>query len=243
MAGGQHGVVSRGQPIELGLNPAAIAHRVERGRPHGLWRGVFAVGRPQVTQHGPLDGGRARVRVRRGSQSSDRRRAVGGLPRTPLERGLGAERPISPGRLEAAVNEADKLDLVDPETLRRALGALPCPPGSGALRDLLDRPSLTLTDSELKRRFPPIAARADRLLNGFRADFHWPGLGLVVETDGLRYHRTPAQQARDRRRDQAHAAAGLTTLRFTNSQVVFEPDDVLTILARVRRRLEKALRP
>lgn len=25
-----------------------------------------------------------------------------------------------------------------------------------------------------------------------------PDLGLVVETDGLRYHRTPAEQARDR---------------------------------------------
>ncbi len=34
--------------------------------------------------------------------------------------------------------------------------------------------------------------------------------------DGLRYHRTPAQQAADRRRDQAHAAAGLTPLRFTH---------------------------
>ena len=29
-------------------------------------------------------------------------------------------------------------------------------------------------------------------LNGFRVDFFWPELGLVVETDGLRYHRTAA---------------------------------------------------
>ena len=34
-------------------------------------------------------------------------------------------------------------------------------------------------------------------LHGFRVDFYWPELGLVVETDGLRYHRTAAQQARD----------------------------------------------
>ena len=52
-------------------------------------------------------------------------------------------------------------------------------------------------------------------VNGFEVDFFWPTLGLVVETDGLRYHRTPAQQARDRVRDQAHTAAGLTPLRFT----------------------------
>ena len=70
-------------------------------------------------------------------------------------------------------------------------------------------------------------------LNGFRADFFWPELGLVVETDGLRYHRTPAQQARDRRRDQVHTAAGLTTLRFTHAQVRFEAAEVREVLLQV----------
>src|SRR4051794_12349880 len=60
-------------------------------------------------------------------------------------------------------------------------------------------------------------------LNGFRVDFYWPDLGLVVETDGLRYHRTPQQQARDRLRDQAHAASGLTPLRFTHAQADTTP--------------------
>ena len=41
--------------------------------------------------------------------------------------------------------------------------------------------------------------------SGYEVDFHWPDLGLVVETDGLRYHRTPAQHD-GTRRDQAHAA-------------------------------------
>jgi very-short-patch-repair endonuclease len=52
-----------------------------------------------------------------------------------------------------------------------------------------------------------------------------------VETDGLRYHRTPAQQAADRRRDQAHVAAGLTQLRFTHGQVRYEPAYVKGMLA------------
>jgi hypothetical protein len=38
----------------------------------------------------------------------------------------------------------------------------------------------------------------------------------VVETDSLRYHRTPFRQAADKRRDNAHAGSGLTTLRFTD---------------------------
>ena len=75
------------------------------------------------------------------------------------------------------------------------------------------------------------------MVNGFRADFFWPELGLVVETDGLRYHRTPAQQARDRRRDQVHTAAGLTTLRFTHAQIRFEAAEVREVLLQVAARL------
>jgi very-short-patch-repair endonuclease len=74
-------------------------------------------------------------------------------------------------------------------------------------------------------------------VNGFKVDFYWPDLGLVVETDGLRYHRTPAQQARDRIRDQTHAAAGLTPLRFTHAQVKYEPTRVEETLVAVARRL------
>lgn len=59
---------------------------------------------------------------------------------------------------------------------------------------------------------------------------------MVVETDGLRFHR-PAQQARDRLRDQAHTAAGLTPLRFTRAQVRFERGYVAETIATVARRL------
>jgi very-short-patch-repair endonuclease len=64
-------------------------------------------------------------------------------------------------------------------------------------------------------------------------------LELVVETDGLTYHRTPAQQARDRRRDQVHLAAGLTTLRFTNQQIRYAPRETETILRAVVERIRR----
>jgi hypothetical protein len=60
-------------------------------------------------------------------------------------------------------------------------------------------------------------------VNGFRVDFYWPDLGLVVETDGLTTHRTPAQQAADLVRDQTHAADELVPLRFARGQVRFQP--------------------
>jgi very-short-patch-repair endonuclease len=146
--------------------------------------------------------------------------------------------------LEAAINEADKLDLCDPEELRSALNDATGEPGVRALRAVLDRRAFTLTDSELERRFLRIARglglakpETGARVNGFKVDFYWPELGLVVETDGLRFHRTPAQQARDRIRDQRHAAAGLTPLRFTRAQVKFEPSYVGDTLAAVVRRL------
>ncbi len=107
----------------------------------------------------------------------------------------------------------------------------------GVLRKTLDRRTFRLTDSELERRFIPIARGAGlpmpltrQSVNGHQVDFHWPSLGLVIETDGLRYHRTPAQQARDRRRDQAHTAAGMVALRFTHEQVRYEPAEVTSVL-------------
>ena len=153
---------------------------------------------------------------------------------------------LAPDHLEAAVNEADRRDLVDPERLRAALDCPPRRPGVGILRELLDRRTFTLTDSALERRFLPLARGAGlprplsrRLVNGYRVDFYWPSLGLVVETDGLRYHRTPAQQALDRVRDQAHTAAGLTQLRFTHDQVTFQPAQVVATLSAVADRLRR----
>jgi len=132
-------------------------------------------------------------------------------------------------RLEREINVADALELVTPDALRRAADGFARRTGVTALRAVLDRHTFTLTDSELERMFLPLAARAGlprpltrRRVNGFRVDFFWPALGLVVETDGLRYHRTPAQQARDLVRDQTHKAAGLEPLRFTHWQVARE---------------------
>jgi very-short-patch-repair endonuclease len=115
------------------------------------------------------------------------------------------------------------------------------------LRRTLDRRTFRLTDSELERRFLSIVAEAGlslpqtgRHVDGFKVDFFWADLGLVVETDGLRYHRTAAQQARDRVCDQAHLTAGRTPLRFTHAQVRFQPDRVRSTLTAVAHRLRRA---
>ena len=287
LAASQGGVVTRSQLLDLGFSAKAIRHRLAKGRLHLLYRGVYAVGRPEVTRPGrrmaavlacgpgaalsheaaaqqwairpykpgPIEvslpaGRRARhpgiVIHRRQNLAADVTRHHGILLTSPVRTLIDLATRLPPRQLEAAINEADKLDLVDPESLRTALEDRAAQPGVAPLRRLLDRRTFTLTDSELERRFLPLARRAGlprpetgRQLNGFRVDFHWPDLRLVVETDGLRYHRTPAQQARDRLRDQAHAAAGLTPLRFTHAQIRWEPGHVEWTLASVARRLSR----
>lgn len=151
---------------------------------------------------------------------------------------------ISRAELEAAINEADHRDLIDPESLREALDSIPARSGVARLRRLLDRDTFVLTDTRLEQLFLPLAHAAGLplpqtqvWLNEYRVDFFWPALRLVVEADSLRYHRTPAKQAADNRRDQAHIAAGLMPLRFTHWQVRYEPAHVRKMLAVAAQRL------
>jgi hypothetical protein len=175
--------------------------------------------------------------------------ALKGIPVTcPIRTLLDLASVLIPSALERAVNEADKRDLVDPETLRASLEDNVGQPGVKALRALLDRETFRLSDSELERLFRPITIGADlptpltkAMVNGFEVDFFWPNLGLVVETDGLRYHRTTATQARDHLRDQTHTAAGLTSLRFTHHQVKYERAHVQDVLRTTARNLRSAL--
>ncbi|HEX5762103.1 MAG TPA: DUF559 domain-containing protein [Solirubrobacterales bacterium] len=159
---------------------------------------------------------------------------------------------VNDGLLIRAVNQADRQELIDAEGLRTALDQMAPRPGVGRLKALLDRQGGAFADSLLELRFldlvraaslsePELQAR----VNGYRVDFYWPDLGLVVETDGPRDHRTPAQQSKDRRRDQVHVVAGLTSLRFTEAQVRHEREWVRETLARVAERLraQAGLRP
>jgi very-short-patch-repair endonuclease len=156
---------------------------------------------------------------------------------------------LSPHGVERAVNEADKRDLIDPEALRAALDQYQGEPGAPLLRKLLDKRTFRLSDSDLEILFRPIAVEAGlpfplskQIVNGWEVDFYWPDLGLVVETDGLRYHRTPATQTRDARRDRAHALAGMTPLRFTHYEVKHEPAVVRAELSRAAGLLRERIR-
>jgi Protein of unknown function (DUF559) len=173
-----------------------------------------------------------------------------GIPvTTPIQTLIDLTPRLDRPAIERMINEADKYNLFNPPQLRRALAERPGQKGVALLRHILDRRTFRLTKEELERRFLPLAAQAGlpvpltgQFVNEFEVDFYWPDLGLLVETDGLRYHRTPAEQARDRLRDQTHTAAGLTQLRFTHEQVRYEPEHVLAVLRAVAARLDQSSR-
>lgn len=146
--------------------------------------------------------------------------------------------------MERMINEADRLKLVRTDDLRKALDAHAGERGVARLRDILDRRTFRYTRSELERAFLPLVRaaglplpRTSVYVNGHEVDFHFPALDLVVETDSLTYHRTPAQQAKDHERDQDHSAAGTHPLRFTHAQIHYEPQRVLRTLRATASRL------
>src|SRR3712207_5460388 len=48
----QHGVITREQLLALGYSAKAIRCRLADARLHAVHRGVYAVGRPELSQHG-----------------------------------------------------------------------------------------------------------------------------------------------------------------------------------------------
>ncbi len=183
---------------------------------------------------------RTGIAVHRREWLESRRRR--GIPvTTPADTLIDIAPRLTAQQLERAMNEADKLDLVSEAELRAALDAS-SRPGVAALRAVLDRATFVMTETELEQAFLPIAARAglskpqtQAMVNGYRVDFYWPDLGLVVETDGGRFHRTAAQQTKDRVREHAHFFADTRHLRFTHWQVKYEPKHVERLLAKANR--------
>jgi very-short-patch-repair endonuclease len=282
----QHGTVARRQLLAIGFTDMAVRHALTTGRLHRTeWRGVYVVGRPELTQYGRLmgavlcfqpavlshetAGGLWRIWKPRGEEihlsvpavgrRRDRkgvvvhRRAVLERRHITRERGIPVTTPLrtvidlSAGcnghQAERLINQVDARNLLRFDTLRDGLEDYRGQVGVRLLLNVLDRDSFVLTESDLERLFIPLARKAglpkpqsQRRFGKHRVDFYWPDLNLVVECDGLRYHRTPLEQRKDRERDHAHLLAGRTSVRFTHDHVAHDPEYVVATLEQVRLR-------
>jgi very-short-patch-repair endonuclease len=137
--------------------------------------------------------------------------------------------------LREAVERAQDLRRFDPHDIRDTLARTPRRPGTQRLKDLttLMAPDSDNARSHLERLFLKLTRRAklpkprtNHEIAGRRRDFTWPDQRLVVETDGYRYHSSPAAKRRDNRRDRELTALGWRPVRFTYEEVAFEPSTV-----------------
>lgn len=223
MARRQHGVVSRAQLLALGYTKSAVEHRLRTGRLYLIARGIYAVGRSQLSREGRwmaavLASGPAAalshrsaaalwgfgkehpdyidVSVRRASEvrlpgiRCHRRPTLSAedvtthlnIPLTqPVRTFLDLATVAGPKAIERAINEADKLDVIDADSLRRALDDHAGEPGVRPLRRILDEHTFRLSDDELELLFRPIAAAAGlpvpltkQTVDEFEVDLFWP---------------------------------------------------------------------
>jgi very-short-patch-repair endonuclease len=246
----EHGVLATAELLACGLTYAGITRRLQAGRLHRLYYGVYAVGHTALSREG---------------QWLAAVKACG--PHAVLSHHSAAELwgliPRSAGPTHVMVPHARKrhancaISLHRSRTLTRAdvihLDRIPVTTRSRTLRDLkrvLPREQLEAaldrarsrgfdvsdvvdeepTRSVLERRFLRLcrrhrvpAPRVNVLVGTYVVDFLWPESRLVVEVDGYEFHRGRASFEADRARDSELTRQGYRVVRFTYRQVTKEP--------------------
>lgn len=230
----------------------SVGHRVvgAKGR---QWAAVLACGSGAVLSHasaaGAYDirtsasglmhvtvgpGGRARrpgIRLHRTpTLPEDEVTRLGGLPITSPARTLLdlAASGLRGRPLEAALDRAELLRLLDFAELQRLLARFPHRPGSPSLQASLSRYAVgsVETRSVLEELVLELCddnglprPNVNCSIEGKVRDFYWPHQRLVVEADSYAWHRSPSALNDDRERDVSLTLAGYRSLRFTWEQV------------------------
>lgn len=209
-----------------------------------LWGFVGASeGDVQVIVVGQNRRSRRGIRVHR-LERLDRRDTgfVRGIPITSPARTLvDLASEATSDELEQAIAEAYALKLITEKQLQAAADRAPNHAGVAAIRAQLHREAgPQWTQSEGERRMLKLiraaglpAPRTQVRIAGWPADFLWSKQRLIVEVDGYPFHSGRKAFERDRRRDQAHIAAGYTVIRVTWRQLTEEPLAVVATIARV----------
>ncbi len=226
--------------LALGPGEAYLSHASAAS----LWGllGTSGSGRIDVTV--PRDVGRRRPNVRLHRQAAlvaSETTTLAGIPVTTTARTLLDLAATHPRRVvERALDQAELLRIFDLDDLRQVAARHRARPGAPLLAELLGAgdAGVNVTRSALEDAFLDLCRVAhlpQPHVNGtvldIEVDFHWPQHGLVVEVDGFAFHRTRRAFERDRERDALLAAAGWTTHRFTRTQVLDRPHEVVRALS------------
>jgi hypothetical protein len=116
----------------------------------------------------------------------------------------------TPDELRRLITEMARRRLLDPQRVEPTLARHARAPGVGELRAALAAYRPTPADkSGFEREFADWITTDPRIpppernvyLDGWELDFYWSDQGVVVETDGERYHMLPEDRERDYRKD------------------------------------------
>ena len=147
--------------------------------------------------------------------------------------------------LERAYDQAEILERFDLRALHDQLARNGGRRALAMVRAILDEhySGTTATWSELEERFLALIRSAgaptpevnawvapDDGEPAIRVDFIWRARGLIVETDGRRFHNTRRAFETDRRRDQRLTLAGWRVVRVTWGQLTREPEQAAELM-------------
>jgi predicted transcriptional regulator of viral defense system len=157
------------------------------------------------------------------------------VPRTLLD--LAAVAP--PKQLQRAVNEAERLNLLNKRAMRETLERHSGRRGTPALRAVIAavNPETRRTRSDLEVAFLALCKKygiplpvVNGVVEGYEVDMHWPGTSLIVELDSWEYHGTSGAFETDRRRDADLASKGYRVIRVTGDWIDADPAGVATAI-------------
>lgn len=168
-----------------------------------------------------------------------------GIPVTTLLRTLLDLAAVLPfHQLARAFEEAQVLYELSPDVLAVEVVSRRRYRGNGRLGKLLaEAVDPTAVRTVLELRFVKLCQGhgiprplVNEKVGVWRPDFRWEKEAVIVETDGLRFHRTAAKRRRDAEKDAAMRSQGYTVIRLTWAEVT---EDASRIAALIRAALEK----
>jgi very-short-patch-repair endonuclease len=160
-----------------------------------------------------------------------------GVPLTTVPRTLvDLARVLSEPALARACHEAEVRYDTTPAVVESILARVPNATGAGTVRRILHG-DVPVTLSRLESAFLERLRAAgmplpetNRSAGGRRVDCRWPELRLTVELDSYRYHRSRHAWEADRRREREAYARGDQFRRYTWSDVLENPRQMLSEL-------------
>lgn len=170
---------------------------------------------------------------------------VTSIPRTLLDYASTAKQY----RLEIAIDQADRLDLLDPTAIDRIVEEVRGHQGCRRLQQALTIYRETgFTRSGGEKRLLAVLAdmgvrrpAVNNFIEGYELDFYWEQERFAVELDSWEHHRSRRSFESDRERQENLAMTGIETIRITGTRLKHEPRQVAErIAAHLERRRQAA---